>query len=130
MRASLDLQLEHMKLTAYFPVSRFVSFDGMDNGPHKFKNNSCWGPVGIAAETKQYQIDTRFFFSVLATYSYNGQSHDDRSVTDPVGLLNEAFARYSENNPQGRVAANGNWTIYTNNNNRLLSNVLFDLNNN
>ena len=58
------------------------------------------------------------------------QSHDDRSVTDPVGLLNEAFARYSENNPQGRVAANGNWTIYTNNNNRLLSNVLFDLNNN
>ena len=62
MRASLDLQLEHMKLTAYFPVSRFVSFDGMDNGPHKFKNNSCWGPVGIAAETKQYQIDTRFFF--------------------------------------------------------------------
>jgi hypothetical protein len=200
MRASLDLQLEHMKLTAYFPVSRFVSFDGMDNGPHKFKNNSCWGPVGIPAETKQYQIGTRFF-SVLATYSYNGftnwsifestttsdhvvdfmrnkvalnkfpreilmfdnakvnvcpaslaaiddvfnglwrklppyspsfnpielgfsnirayiQSHDDRSVTDPVGLLNEAFARYSENNPQGRVAANGNWTIYTNNNNR------------
>jgi hypothetical protein len=200
MRASVDLQLEHMKLTAYFPVSRFVSFDGMDNGPHKFKNNSCWGPVGIPAETKQYQIGTRFF-SVLATYSFNGftnwsifestttsdhvvdfmrnkvalnkfpreilmfdnakvnicpaslaaiddvfnglwrkippyspsfnpielgfsnirayiQSHDDRSVTDPVGLIHEAFVRYSENNPQGRVAANGNWAIYTNNNNR------------
>ena len=38
-----------------------------------------------------------------------------RSVTDPIGLLNEAFNRYSEHDQRGRAAANGNWSIYVNN---------------
>jgi len=204
MRASAHDQLQHLKAFAIFPVSRITAFDGMDNGPHKFDNNRCWGPVGLVAHREQYAIGSRFF-SILATYGVNGfsnwsimesttrsdhvvwfmntivsrnKNHDDilmydnakvnvtqaslyaidnvfngwhkrlpvyspqynpielgfsnireyvhahnhafRAISDPIGLLNEAFTRYSENDHRGRLAAYGNWMIYHNNRARYL----------
>ncbi len=48
------------------------------------------------------------------------RANDARAVTDPVGLLSEAFQRYSEHDPLGAIAARGNWAIYFNNRARFL----------